>query len=210
MDVSSPAAPATRGREVTRERLVESATSLFATRGLHAITTHDIAAGAGVAAGTFYLHFKDKHALFREIVWSAVASLHARLDRAHAAAADPADAVRRRSAEVIGFAEENRDLIRILFGRDTGVAAVEHEVLAHLAGEVETTLRARIAAGAVRRDVDPAVAAQAIVGMLARVVAWWAEDPSRAAREAVIHTLAEIQLSGLHSPGAAAPVERKR
>jgi hypothetical protein len=32
--------------------------------------------------------------------------------------------------------------------------------------------------------------------MLARVVAWWVEDPTRAPREAVIETLTRIQLEG--------------
>jgi hypothetical protein len=36
--------------------------------------------------------------------------------------------------------------------------------------------------------------------MWARVVAWWAEDPSRAARETVVETLTRIQLGGTHPP----------
>jgi len=35
-----------------------------------------------------------------------------------------------------------------------------------------------------------------LVGMWARVVAWWAEDPSRASRDTVVDTLTRIQLSG--------------
>ena len=33
--------------------------ALFAEHGLHGVTTHTIAHHAGVAAGTFYLHFPD-------------------------------------------------------------------------------------------------------------------------------------------------------
>ena len=51
-------------------------------------------------------------------------------------------------------------------------------------------------AGELARDLDPAVAAQATVGMLARVVAWWVEDPERASREDVVRTLTRIQLTG--------------
>ena len=46
------------------------------------------------------------------------------------------------------------------------------------------------------QPLDPAVLAQAIVGMQACVIAWWVEDPSRASRESVIATLTRIQLSG--------------
>jgi hypothetical protein len=34
--------------------------------------------------------------------------------------------------------------------------------------------------------------------MLARVVAWWVEDPRRASRETVARTLTRIQLGGTH------------
>ena len=50
-------------RAATRERLRQSGLELFAERGLHGLTTHDIAHHAGLAAGTFYLHFPDKQAL---------------------------------------------------------------------------------------------------------------------------------------------------
>ena len=40
------------------------------------------------------------------------------------------------------------------------------------------------------------VVSQAVVGMWARVVAWWAEDPARATRETIVDTLTRIQLSG--------------
>ena len=62
-------------------RLVASGTQLFASRGLHSVTTHSIARAAGVAAGTFYLHFKDKQALFREIALAAADDLRERLER---------------------------------------------------------------------------------------------------------------------------------
>jgi hypothetical protein len=42
------------------------------------------------------------------------------------------------------------------------------------------------------------VLSQALVGMLARVVAWWVEDPRRASRDTVARTLTRIQLGGTH------------
>ena len=49
-------------------------------------------------------------------------------------------------------------------------------------------------------QLHPEVLAQALVGLLARVVAWWVENPRRASREAVVETLTRIQLGGTH-PG---------
>ena len=189
-----------RSRVATRERLLASGLALFAKKGLRGVTTHDIAHQAGVAAGTFYLHFPDKQAMFRELALEAVASLRERLAVSTRTARDVPSGVRAHAEALIGFAEENREVVRILFSSDADAAAVESVVLDTLAGGIAARRRERIASGEVPPDVDPDVLSQALVGMLARVVAWWVEDPHRAPREAVIETLTRIQLSGTY-PG---------
>ena len=54
----------TRRRLDTRRRLLKAAGELFVERGFHATRPQDIARAAGVATGTFYLHFADKEAAF--------------------------------------------------------------------------------------------------------------------------------------------------
>ena len=138
MDVISPTRPlealgtpevresaAARSRAATRGRLLSAGRSLFAQRGLHGVTTHDIARAAGVAAGTFYLHFTDKSELFREVAHESVAALQARIVSANAGASDNASAVRARTEALVTFVDENRELARILFSADTDAAAVE-------------------------------------------------------------------------------------
>lgn len=71
-------APA-RSRILTRQRLLSAATRLFADRGLHGVTSHEIARAAGVAAGTFYLHFRDKTDVYRHLVFCATDELQARV-----------------------------------------------------------------------------------------------------------------------------------
>jgi AcrR family transcriptional regulator len=210
MNVSSePRTAPARSRSETRRRLVDAATHLFARSGVHGVTSHEIARAAGVAAGTFYLHFQDKEALFREVVFEAALKLRARMERAGGASPEPRVVVRARAEELLAFAEENRSLVQILFGRNHEAAGVGVDVLAFLAEEIERSLRARGSAGLLAPDVDPGVAAQALVGMRARIVAWWAEAPGRIPREAVIESLVRIQVSGIYFPGpggkAAAP-----
>ena len=67
-----------RSRQATRARLLASGRLLFAMHGLHGVTTHDIARRAEVASGTFYLHFKNKREVFREIVDGSVSELMTR------------------------------------------------------------------------------------------------------------------------------------
>jgi AcrR family transcriptional regulator len=180
-------------RAATRERLRQSGLELFAERGLHGLTTHDIAHHAGLAAGTFYLHFPDKQALFREIVLDAMDDLRAHLQAATTAAVEEADTVRAHATALMDFAARNRAVIRILFSGEGDAAALEQDVLNTLA---ESLAKARTARGGVPDGADPEVFAQALVGMFARVIAWWVEDPERATRERVIETLTRIQLGG--------------
>jgi AcrR family transcriptional regulator len=183
---------------LTRSSLVSSAKELFATRGLHGVTTHAIARHAGVAAGTFYLHFKDKSEIFREIALETMADLRAVLAQAVPPEVGLRDGVRARVETLVRFAEDNRDVMRIIFGNDTEAAQVESELLDAFAADIARGRSQKVESGEMPAEIDPAVMSQALVGMLARVVRWWLEDPSRASRQTVIETLARIQLSGTH------------
>jgi AcrR family transcriptional regulator len=189
---------ADRARATTRARLISSGKTLFAEHGLHRITTHDIAADAGVAAGTYYNHFRDKASLFRVIADEAIAELIDRLDGASESGNTLREGVRPVAEALLAFAEERRDLIRILFSREADAAAVEADVLDRLAARIAQGRSGSIVRGEVPPDIDPTVLSQALVGMWAKVVAWWAEDPSRAPREVVIESLVQIQLGGTH------------
>ncbi len=198
-NLAEPARAPERSRAETRRRLAAAATGLFARQGLQATTTVQIARAAGVATGTFYLHFQDKHELFRAIVFEAFAGLRERLAaRAARAGAPPLAAVRARAEELLDFAQENRSLVRILFGRDHEAAELGEDVFDDTVPGIEAGLRRRIAAGQAAA-LHPAVAAQALTAMWTRVVAWWVEDPKRAPRAAVVETLVRMH------PFASAP-----
>ena len=53
-----------------REAILHAALDEFSARGFAAARLDDVAKRAGVAKGTIYLHFRDKEALFQEIVRS--------------------------------------------------------------------------------------------------------------------------------------------
>jgi AcrR family transcriptional regulator len=187
-------APA-RSRAETRRRLLEAGTALFAERGLHGVTSAQIARRARVATGTFYLHFPDKEALFHDIAFGALAELRARQERA-AAGLEPGSRayLRARSAELLDFAAEKRELIRMVFGRAES-AGLADEVREAVVPEIRRHLERRRREGRAPADLHPAVAAQAHAAVLTRVIAWWVEDPSRATREEVIDTLLRINPS---------------
>lgn len=190
---------AARSRQATRARLVESGRLLFAKHGLHGVTTHDIAHEAEVASGTFYLHFKNKREVFQEIADGCVSELIERIDLACAdlrEEQDVAELLRAQATAMVGFAEEHRDLIRILFSADSDAAAVGSGILRALAETVTESRRTMLRQGFAQNGLDPAVLGQAVVGMWAQVLSWWCEDPTRVSRDALIETLTQIQLSG--------------
>jgi len=62
-----------------RQAIIEAAFETFIEEGYAATRLDDVAKRAGVAKGTIYLHFKDKQALFEELVRSAIVPLASRL-----------------------------------------------------------------------------------------------------------------------------------
>jgi AcrR family transcriptional regulator len=189
--VSAEAASApARSREATRRRLLDAGTALFARHGLHGATSAQVARRAGVATGTFYLHFRDKEELFRAIVFDALARLRERQERAGAAHARGSRAeLRARTAELLAFAEEESELIRVVFGRGGESATLGEEVLDAIVPGIARRLDERRAAGATPPDLHPAVAAQALAAMTVRVIAWWIDHRDEASAEQVADTL---------------------
>ncbi len=51
-----------------REAILDAALDEFAARGFAAARLDDVARRAGVAKGTIYIHFRDKEALFQELI----------------------------------------------------------------------------------------------------------------------------------------------
>jgi AcrR family transcriptional regulator len=62
-----------------REAIIAAGLEEFVARGFAATRLDDVAKRAGVAKGTIYLHFKDKEALFEELIRTAIVPLVARL-----------------------------------------------------------------------------------------------------------------------------------
>jgi len=194
-DVRSLESAPARSRADTRRRLLEAAVALFAEKGLHGVTSAQIARRAGVATGTFYLHFADKEALFHEIAFAALAELRERQDRASVGQKlGSREYVRARTEELIAFAAKKRELIVMVFGRAES-AGLADEVREAVVPGIQRWLERRKAEGRAPADLHPAVAAQAHAAVLTRVIAWWAADPSRATAEQVVATLLRMNPS---------------
>lgn len=161
-----------RRREATREQIVRAAEHVMAEKGVHATKITDIAAAADVGVGTFYLHFETKQELFDELVADAVTRLQAAIEEARASTTEVMEQVRAATRAVCRFARDNRAVFRIVFGHGGTYHDVVREAQALFAADLEGVLRAGVASGRVGA-VDPAIAAEAVVGMTTQLLAWW-------------------------------------
>ena len=189
-----------RSRRETRRRLIEAGKKLFASRGFARTRATDISREAGVAVGTLYVHFTDKEDLLREILFQGFEELHAVVRRiADTKYATVPESERAHAEALVGYAEEHPALFQILFSTEVTTTAAGAELLESLTAHQEQRLREGMAEGYFRADLDPAVAAHAVIGMLIQVLHWWTQNPSRAPREVVIDTVTGLRLSGLHA-----------
>ena len=148
----------------TRRRLLDAAERVFGDLGYHEASVVKLAEVAGVAAGTFYLYFDSKKAVFDELV----RDLNRRVR--HAMKEGSSKGSTRLEAEVLGFeayfrfTAEHPALYRIIRQAEF----VSPEMLRYhydrlSRGYIEA-LRAAVESGEIGA-LDPEVAAYALMGM---------------------------------------------
>lgn len=161
-----------RRRAKTRSALLQAAKRLLASKGFHGTKIADIATAADVGTGTFYLYFPTKDALFADLVRETAVAASEAIGAAKAAVTDPSERARVGGETFFRFAAENRDVFKILFGHSAQFDELLREVHQIFIADIERDFTAGVAVGAFR-DLPPAFAAQAIVGMLSQVTSWW-------------------------------------
>lgn len=127
----SAASRARRGQD-RREAILDAALDVFSAQGFASARLDDVAARAGVAKGTLYLHFRNKQDLFEQLVTHAVQPV---LDGAGELAAHPGRPTREIVAalhalfrrEVLGT--RRREVLRLVLAegpRFPAIAAFYH------------------------------------------------------------------------------------
>ena len=193
----------------TRQALMDAASRVFQQRGFARATTREIAATAGVAEGTIYRHFADKHALFREVFFAAVGSMGEELRRLPERAGDGTvrgnleylfgllGTLQERSAPLMASMSADPELASS-FAAHVADNALEGFDLSTPAAPVAAYIRAEQRLGRIRADVDAVEAAAVVVALpFAR-----ATERALSARLSTLGGSSEPQ--GFPSPAAAA------
>ena len=112
------AKPANRAARAAERRTAIIAAGLdeFTARGFAATRLDDVAKRAGVAKGTIYLHFKDKEALFQELVRTALVPLIGNLMATPAAGGSARDVLERFAETFVRDVAQTKrgDIVRLI------------------------------------------------------------------------------------------------
>ena len=158
----------TRGNaSVRRQEILDTATAVFAEKGIVGTTVRDISERAGILSGSLYHHFASKEEMIAEILAPVVQSQVDAFDRIVAQTDDPTEILRRGIAAAIAQTAANPEVARILQQdehhiRDLpGLDEVVRQRRA-IRDRIEAVIDNGITTGQFRSDADPRVTSMAI------------------------------------------------
>jgi AcrR family transcriptional regulator len=154
---SGKAAATARGRAVRREAILAAALEEFAVGGFAATRLDDIARRAGVAKGTIYLYFRDKEALFQELLRSMFSPLVDALSAMPAEDLPVREVAERMIAifirEVLGT--RRKDVIRLVIAEGKRFPKLAEFHFREVIGRIMPMVSALLARAAQRGEIDP-------------------------------------------------------
>jgi AcrR family transcriptional regulator len=167
-------ARAQRLREERRAQVLDAARRLFAEKGYHATSVHDIIDAADIARGTFYLYFESKRAIFEELLDSFFTTLAANVKRIDVSpgAAAPLDQMHAMVRRILEALERERPMARILIREAVGLDPDFDRKLADFYGRVAALMTRALRSGqemGLVRACDPELAAWCALGSVKEV-----------------------------------------
>ena len=141
-----------------RDAILAAALDEFSAQGFAAARLDDVARRAGVAKGTIYLHFRDKEALFQEIIRSALSPLVGTLESVLRGDL-PARLVAEQVVDIFVrevFGTRRKDVIRLIITEGPRFPSLAEfyyrEVLGRAIAAVRGLLRRAFERGEIRSD----------------------------------------------------------
>jgi AcrR family transcriptional regulator len=156
--VVAASGPRASRRAERRQAILAAALQEFSARGFAAARLDDVAVAAGIAKGTIYLYFRDKEALFQDLIRSEMSPVVATLETALAVDL-PVRAVAERAVELFVreiYGTSRRDIIRLIISEGPRFPKLAdfyyREVLSRIIAAVRALLARALARGELRSD----------------------------------------------------------
>ncbi len=164
--------------------LLEIAVGEFNTRGYDATSMEDLSRAAGITKSSFYHHFSGKEALLRAALERALDGLFGILDEPDAVRGSPVERLRHIVRGQISVLTAELPYVTLLL-RVRGNTETERWALdrrREFDARVAAIVREAVEQGELRSDVDPALAARLLSGLVNSVVEWFRPGRPGAAR----------------------------
>jgi TetR/AcrR family transcriptional regulator, cholesterol catabolism regulator len=188
--------------EATRRRILAAAAKVFRARGFVGARLTDIAAEAGLQAGSLYYHFESREALVEEVMWAGQRRTEAHVRQQLEALGPEAPPLRRLHGAI------EAHLLALLSSTDANSATIK------MIGQVPPDIRERLLvgqraygdlwrsllvdardAGELRDDIDLSIVRMTILGALNWSVEWYHADKGNPERIAA--DMATVMVEGL-------------
>ncbi|MGE7434991.1 TetR/AcrR family transcriptional regulator [Kitasatospora sp. NPDC001175] len=186
----------------TVESLLAVTVEVFNERGYDGTSMEDLSKAAGISKSSIYHHVRGKEELLRLAVGRALDGLFAILDEPAARSGRPVDRLEhvvRRTAEVL---LEELPYVTLLL-RVRGNTPTEQWALERrreFDHQVAELLRAAVAEGELRSDVEPRLATRLLFGMINSIVEWY--RPGVRAQDGIAEAVVHLAFDGLRAPTA--------
>jgi AcrR family transcriptional regulator len=183
----------------TRERIFRAAVKLFAEHGYADTTVDRIVREAGVAKGTFFVHFATKDAVITELTRNQVRIARRARDRVLAQGGSPVEALR---AAVMTLGEQaavDRELSRAVISANIlnpALGGFAESVFGGITAEMMDDVRAAQRAGLLDARVDAATIADTLVTSYFGAVLHFATAPGTKPMMQLLTPVVEANLAG--------------
>lgn len=193
-------------RPDTRDRLLASASRVFAQRGYDGATLDEVAADAGLTKGAIYWHFAGKSDLFLALVEENVERQTAHLPgavRAAIEAKDPMASMASILADQLAACVENRDWPRLFLefsassSHDPELQKRLRELHEAVHEIISDNVRRAQEEGRLDPDLDPLAVSVLFNSLLNGLLLTWLADPGQVDPENLTPKLAEILWHGM-------------
>ena len=195
----APALRARRGRPgYDLESLLAVAVRLFNERGYDGTSMEDLSRKLGITKSAIYHHVPSKSELLRLATGRALDGLFAEVDRLEVVDGRAIDRLEHLVRGSVVLLASELPFVTVLL-RVRGNTKVEREALArrrefdHLVAELVATAAAE---GDLRSDIDPAVAARLLFGMVNSLIEWY-RPRGAAAADDLAATVVAVAFDGL-------------
>ncbi|HLL52607.1 MAG TPA: TetR/AcrR family transcriptional regulator [Myxococcaceae bacterium] len=187
-----------RGRK-TRQELLQAAEAVFGEKGFAEASISEITQRAGVAQGTFYVHFTDKKSIFVELVEELGTRMRTELAKATHGLTDRMQIERAGFRAFLTFSSGHRQLYRIVHQAEFVDPAVFRAYYQRMADGYVRGLSQAMDAGQIRR-MDPERLAYCLMGIADFLGMRWVLWEPKASVDEVLEDAMALLQRGLELP----------